>query len=147
MTQAMETFGLLIADIGRIWRQRLDQRLKPLGLSMAKWRTLMRLSLGDGISQRELSQRLEIEGPTLVGLLDRLSRDGYIERRDSQQDRRCKTVHLTPKAHASLVEINRVSAQLRRELLGDIPRAQLLEAIGTLQHVKARLTPPAADKC
>lgn len=138
-SQAMDRFGLLIGDVGRLWRQRLDQRLKPLGLSQAKWRTLLRLSLGDGISQRELSQRLDIEGPTLVGLLDRLSRDGYIERRESTRDRRSKTVHLTPKARKALVEINRVAVQLRDELLGDMPASQLRGGIESLQRIRDKL--------
>lgn len=137
----METFALLVYEVGRMWRQNLDERLRPLGLSQAKWRALLHLSFGDGISQRELSERIGIEGPTLVGLLDRLAKDGYIERRESANDRRCKTVHLSPKANGMLDEIKRVNNQLRRELLGDIPPEQLQTAIDTLQHVKSKITP------
>ena len=88
MTDRTETFAMLLGEVSRDWRRRLDERLKPLGLSQAKWRALLHLSFGDGISQRELSERIGIEGPTLVGLLDRLAKDGYIERRESRDDRR-----------------------------------------------------------
>ena len=43
--ETTETFGLLLHGTARAWRQKLDQRLKPMGLSQAKWRTLMHLSL------------------------------------------------------------------------------------------------------
>lgn len=139
MAQALFDFVMLLADVSRAWRMRLDERLKPLGLSQAKWRTLFFLSLGEGISQRELSERLGIEGPTLVGLLDRLAKDGYIERRDSDSDRRCKTVHLLPKAAPALAEINRVATQMRREILGDLPPEELRLAIHVLKKVQQRL--------
>src|SRR5438876_168032 len=40
-----ETFGQLLHGTARAWRQKLDERLKPMGLSQAKWRTLMHLSI------------------------------------------------------------------------------------------------------
>lgn len=139
MSQTLFDFVMLLADVSRAWRARLDERLKPLGLSQAKWRALFYLSLQDGLSQRELSERLGIEGPTLVGLLDRLSRDGYIERRDADHDRRCKRVHLLPKATASLTEINRVAAQMRREMLGGLPAEDLRIASAVLARIQQKL--------
>jgi len=50
-----EMFGQLVHGTARAWRQKLDERLKPMGLSQAKWRTLMHLSLaGDALTQAEL---------------------------------------------------------------------------------------------
>ena len=54
--ETTETFGLLLHGTARAWRQKLDQRLKPMGLSQAKWRTLMHLSLaGDALTQAEIA--------------------------------------------------------------------------------------------
>ena len=96
-----ETFGLLLGETARAWRTRLDQRLRPLGLSQAKWLVLLHLNLAKAdLTQRELSARLGIEGPSLVRLLDRMEADGWVERRVSPSDRRAKTVHPTAKAAA-----------------------------------------------
>src|SRR6266487_717601 len=47
-----EQIGLLLNDTWRAWRAKLDSRLKPLGLSQGKWRTLVHLSKGgDHFSQ------------------------------------------------------------------------------------------------
>ena len=74
--------GALLGETGRAWRYRLDQRLKPLGLSQAKWITLLKLAgAEDGMTQKELAERLGIESPTLARLLDRMAADGWIERR------------------------------------------------------------------
>src|SRR5438445_746743 len=61
-----ETFGQLLHGTGRAWRQKLDERLKPMGLSQAKWRTLMHLSLAqDALTQAEIAARLGVLKPML----------------------------------------------------------------------------------
>src|ERR1700686_1642833 len=87
-------FGLLLFGTARAWRTKLDQRLRPLGLSQGKWRTLIHLSQGgDNLTQKEIAERMGIEEPTLAGLLNRLQHDGWIERRESPNDRRGKIAH------------------------------------------------------
>jgi hypothetical protein len=56
-----EIIGQLLHGTARAWRQKLDQRLKPMGLSQAKWRTLMHLSLSeDALTQAEIAARLGV---------------------------------------------------------------------------------------
>lgn len=131
--------GALLGETGRAWRYRLDQRLKPLGLSQAKWITLLKLSCADdGMTQTELADRLGVEGPTLARLLDRMAADGWIERRESDADRRSKTVHLQPKACGLLERITAVAMQLNADLLEGVPAADLHCCREVLQRIKER---------
>ena len=139
MSDVGEDFSILIGETARRWRQRLDERLRPMGLSQAKWRALLHLSLSNGISQRELSEKLSIEGPTLVRLLDRLSRDGYIQRRDASHDGRCKEVHLTRKSHRIIRDIRDVVNGLRVELLSDLNEKELKAGTALLRKIRDRL--------
>ena len=134
-----ETFSALLGETARSWRNRLDQRLRPLGLSQAKWRVLLHLDRAkDDLTQKALSARLGIEGPSLVRLLDRMEADGWVERRASPADRRAKTIHATAKAAETIREITRVAAKLRGELLSGIPAKDLDTASGVLQRIKHR---------
>jgi MarR family transcriptional regulator for hemolysin len=129
--------GPLLGETARAWRNKLDERLRPLGLSQAKWLVLLHLSKeGDGIVQKELASRLGVEGPTLVGLLDRMAVDEWIERRESASDRRCKTVHLTEKAQAVTRQIMKVAAELRRELLADIRSEEIETCMRVIRRIK-----------
>jgi MarR family transcriptional regulator for hemolysin len=139
MGELGEDFSLLMGETARRWRQRLDERLRPMGLSQAKWRALLHLSLTNGISQRELSEKLSIEGPTLVRLLDRLSRDGYIVRRDAARDRRCKEVHLTRKSHRIIQDIHQVVTELRSELLSGFNQKELRQGAALMRKIRDRL--------
>lgn len=134
-----EEFGRCVGETARAWRARLDERLAPLGLSQARWLVVLHLDRErGGLIQKELAQRLGIEGATLVGLLDRMAADGWVERRECAHDRRSKTVHLTPKSRAASREIKAVAAQLRRELLAGIPRAELECCFKVLGRIKDR---------
>ena len=139
-----ERLGQLIGETHRAWRARLNERLRPLGLSQAGWLTLRVLSRGSGIvSQIELAARLGVEPPTLVGILDGLARDGYILRRKSTTDRRVKTVHLTAKARRKARAIDSIATQLRREIMQDLSPTALQAALAALGSIRNRLAEPA----
>ena len=124
-------------EIPRYWRAAMDRRLKPLGLSDAKWRTVFHLSRAPAdISQVELASRLSIEAPTLARLLDRLEADGWIERRVATKDRRVKTIHLQPKASEVLRQIDRTMRDTRTEIMRGITQAELRACLTTLQKIR-----------
>src|SRR3954453_22331545 len=121
-----ETFGQLLHGTARAWRQKLDERLRPMGLSQAKWRTLMHLSLAeDALTQAEIAARLGVEEPTVVTLLHRLERENWITRSNSVLDLRFKMVLLARRAQRVITEINSSANTLRHELLADIPNSDL----------------------
>lgn len=135
--------GLVLFGTARAWRTKLDQRLRPLGLSQGKWRTLIHLSQGGNkLTQKEIAERMGIEGPTLAGLLDRLENDGWVERRDSSEDRRCKTVHLQRRSKAVLDKIFNTAHELRSELIEDIPQHDLEACIRVLAKIREKAERP-----
>lgn len=135
----VDGFGQALFETARVWRMRLDRRLQPLGLSQAKWRTLLNIArAGEGVTQKVLAERMGVEGPTLVGLLDRLARDEWVERRASEEDRRVRHVYLTPRAREALREIEAVAAELRGELFLGLDERDLLQCLRVLRHIRDR---------
>jgi len=62
----LEALGLLIAGLSKAWREELDRRLRPLGLTRVQWQALLWLSrAGGALVQRELSDLLEIGAPAI----------------------------------------------------------------------------------
>jgi MarR family transcriptional regulator for hemolysin len=135
----LETFGPLLGGTARAWRFKLDERLKPLGMSQAKWRTLLHLSLARRpLTQSEIAARLGIEEPTLVNLLHRLEGAGWVKRAGSQSDRRCKTVTLQRRAQRVIGRIDAAARQLRHELISDIPRRDLAVCMRVLARIRSK---------
>lgn len=136
-----ELFGIAIGDCARIWRNKVNERLRPLGLSQATWLTLWNLSwFPDGLGQAELAERLGIEGPTLVRLLDRLEKDGLVQRIASIDDRRRKVVVLTESARPVLAQVKKIIADLRMDVMENIPDEQLETGLRLLNLVQERLS-------
>ncbi len=135
----VEAFGPLLHGTARSWRLKLDERLKPMGLSQARWRTLLHLSLAAApLTQAEIAARLGVEEPTLVTLLHRLEEEGWVARRRCVNDRRCKTVHLQRRAHRLIDKINRTARELRYDLIRDIPAHDLQTCMRVLEQISRR---------
>src|SRR5947209_8787161 len=131
-----ETIGPLLHGTARAWRLKLDERLRPMGLSQAKWRTLLHLFISPvPPTQSEIAMRLGIEEPTLASLLQRLEKAGWVTRKNSPRDRRCKFVHLAPQAHRVITTISSTAEQLRHELMEGIPPADLQTCINVLEQI------------
>ncbi len=136
MKSDWETFGPLLHGTARAWRLKLDERLKPMGLSQAKWRTLLHLSIApDALTQAEIAARLGVEEPTVVTLLHRLEREGWVTRQSSPHDRRCNMVHLGRRTQRVIAQIKTVADELRHELLADIPASELRTCIKVLIRI------------
>lgn len=139
----VEKIGFVLAETARTWRTKLDQRLKPVGLSQGKWTTLVHLAQGgEKLTQREIASRMGIEEPTLGGLLDRLQSDGWIKRKNAAHDRRCKTVHLEKKSKAVIEMIYSTAQELRHELIADIPRSDLQVCMRVLTQIRKKAEQP-----
>ncbi len=111
-------FPFAVARVTRRWRKLLDERLKDLGVTQARWTTMFYLQQGgEGLTQRELAKLMAIENPTLVRLLDSLEQQDLIERRPCPKDRRARRLHLTPAGTSFMKVLNERAAELRDEML------------------------------
>src|ERR1700677_4282670 len=96
MSELEERFADALHGTARIWRQAIDRRLKNLGMSQASWMTIAVASKArTPLSQSELADRLGVEGATMVAMVDRLAKAGFVARQPCQGDRRINRVVLT----------------------------------------------------
>jgi MarR family transcriptional regulator for hemolysin len=126
--------------IARRYRARLNERLKSIGQTQARWDALFWISIaGEGVTQSELAERMGIEGPTLVRMLHKLEQEGLVERRSTPTDRRAKTLRLKGKAEDVLASIAQRIAPFRREILQDIGPEELQVCISVFNRIMSRL--------
>jgi MarR family transcriptional regulator for hemolysin len=94
------------------------------------------------VVQRELSQRLGVEEPTVVRLVDALEAQNCVERRAQAGDRRVKIVQVKPAAGPVVDQAKEIVAGLRKELFLDVNPADLQACLRVLQKLSARLERP-----
>jgi len=122
-----EKMSPLVRDVFWLVRGLLDSRLEPLGLSQARWQPILALHRSQKpMTQSALAAELGIESPTLVRMLDRLSADGWLQRKSCPNDRRAYHVVLTDRARDACADIEN-QVQILRML------EQVKVQAGTLQ--------------
>jgi MarR family transcriptional regulator for hemolysin len=143
MSDLEERFSGALHNTSRAWRQALDRRLKFLGVSQASWMTIAVAAKAKGpLSQSELAQRLDVEGATMVAMVDRLVKAGLAVREPSMTDRRVKRVVLTPAGDLLYDRVRTEAAAFRKELLDGIDPKMLLVATELLENLQGIIDAP-----
>ena len=86
-----------------------DVTPQQFGLLAFLWRE-------DGISQTELSARSQIDRTTMGGIIDRLEKEGLIERRNHPDDRRAYQIFLTAKGKSLEEELCTVAHKVQSKI-------------------------------
>ncbi len=132
-----ESDGYLVRDAHRAFQRLLEERIAPHGVTRGQWYFLRVLWTKDGLSQRELSERVGMMEPTTVIALRSMEKAGLIRRVRSTDDRRVTHVlaHRQGQAHARRTVDARARASMRRRT-----KAFRREDIAVFRRVIARMT-------
>jgi len=78
-----------------------EAKLSSFGITPVQFVVLASLLKNDGMKFKDLAENIDMDGSTLTGILDRLERAGYVERKGDPEDRRSVLIFLTEKANES----------------------------------------------
>ena len=95
-----ESATYLAAQLARGFARALQLRAQGLGFSPGQFPILIELWNEEGLTQRQLLDRIDVEQATIANTLSRMERDGLIERRAHPKDKRAQLIFLTEKARA-----------------------------------------------
>jgi DNA-binding MarR family transcriptional regulator len=132
--------------VTRLWalqvafQARLDAALAGLGLTSAGFRLVGELmGAPNGLSQRELAQRLGVKAPTVSVAITRLEAAGVVVRVENRADPRAWSIQLA--ANAPLGPGVEVLETLERDLVGSLSAKDRRALIKLLDHVIHRMSP------
>jgi DNA-binding MarR family transcriptional regulator len=120
--------------------QGVERLLKPHGLSPAQYNVLriLRGAGSEGLSCREVAERMVTRDPDMTRLLDRLEKQALISRERRKDDRRVVTTRITPHGLDLLKRLDQPMRNLHREQLRHVPPARLKTLGKLLNQVRAR---------
>ena len=90
----------LLRDAQRSLSRALADRIGGHGVTIGQWYFLRALWEEDGLTQRELSQRVGMMEPTTVAALNGMERRNLVKRVRNTRDRRKINIHLTDKGQS-----------------------------------------------
>ena len=101
-----------MARTARSMKRALETRLSQHNITATQYIVLSLLCALDGISLSKLGQRLYFDNPTITGIIDRMERDGLVERRRIADDRRVINIFLTHRGKEMLEENGSVADEI-----------------------------------
>jgi MarR family transcriptional regulator for hemolysin len=134
------TFTGSLLRLARIYRREVNRALAEHGLSDAKALPVLQIArAGGGLRQGVLAEELGVEGPSLVRILDQLCAASLVERRDDPNDRRAKTLHLTPEGEALAVVVEDAVQVVRSRVLAGVSDVNLATTLRAFTAFEAAL--------
>jgi MarR family transcriptional regulator for hemolysin len=128
-----------LAAFNRKLRAVFDKIVRERNMTLPRARVFFTLNKKDGINQRELADRLELETPTLVRILDAMEGQGFVERRVAGSDRRAKEIYITETGKVVAGEIDDIAVSLRAQVIAGIPERDLRTTLDTIRAMQANL--------
>lgn len=140
-----QTFGHVSAHIARLLANRLRDGLAPLGLLPAQYTALAEIALGEGMSQKDLVERLDLEQPGVARTLTGLEAMGWIERRAGRG--RLQGLYLSERARSVLPRAAAIAAAVDRLATAEFSRTERAHLLDALEELvsHARRAEPAAQ--
>lgn len=135
-----ESPGFWLIMAAEAYQRAVNEELAPHGITFRQCQVLGYLSLEGPLSQCVLADRMRIEPPTLVGILDRMERDGWIRRESCADDRRRKQIHPTPAAEPVWATIIASAAHVRTRSVEGLSEAERAQLKNLLTKVRENLT-------
>ena len=135
----MPTIGKYNAAIYRNIQSILNHKLQDLSISSGQHDFLYVISKFEGITSKELSERLYVGKSTTAKAVKNLMINGYIRKEKDQNDKRCDHLFLTDKGKEIAPRIQKTFIELRDLTADSLSTEEVNQTITNLQKVLGSL--------
>jgi MarR family transcriptional regulator for hemolysin len=136
-----EPIGLQLIRTAKTLSRAFDEALGEVGGTLPTWQILVSLKAQRHGAQRQIAAAVGVEGPTLTHHLNRLEREGLVERSRDPANRRVHRVQLTQAGEAAFSAMLGAVQAFDRTLRSALTEQQLTDlesALGALRHTVQR---------
>ena len=136
--------GLLVHDVSRLLRRRIDHQAQSIGMTSAQWRVLSAVARAEKFNeeplhQATLAEMMDMEPITLSRQVDRMQAAGLIERRPDPVDRRAKRLYLTEAARPLVEKFRALATSCYDDVLVGISDDEVQSVVDILTRIRANL--------
>ena len=119
----------------------MREELAELGLDLSSFATLMTLFEGEGIAQAQLSAAVGVQSYATTRTLDKMEKEGLVERRANPKSRRAYQIFLTKKGRALRGDLIAIIADVNEEALQHLDASNRRQLVKWLQEIEMATRP------
>lgn len=117
-------FGYALKRAQHALRTRMDDVLRPLGLTSPQYAALSAVELESGMSNARLARAAFVTPQTMQGILANLERDGLLVRQADPEHGRILRSELTSRGKAVLARAHRTVEEVENAMISSLGRAE-----------------------
>jgi len=120
------------------WRNLVDVSLRTqTGQSRARWEMLFAIAFSEvPVTMSDVAEKLGVQWPTLVRVMNELEEEGLIQRYDNPADKRSRLIELTPRGIRTIEQIRATLDPLRKEIMSVLSAEEVRQCTRLLGRVK-----------
>jgi MarR family transcriptional regulator for hemolysin len=135
-----QSVGYWVISAAQAFQKAFNSEVAPHGITFRQSQVLGWLAMEGELSQTDLAARMMIEPPTLVGVLDRMERDGLICREVCSADRRRNMIRVSRGAEVVWAKVVECAHRVRARATEGIGAEQVANLISMLQQIMTNLS-------
>ena len=134
------SIGFVIYSASKMMQKAFDLELRnKTGINLVQSKVIFALNMQSGPTQRELADKIGVESPTLVPIIDKMEQDGYVKRKNDSKDRRIKRIYATAKADSMWDSMMECAVQIRKTSAHDLSEHEIKSAMGVVKKMTENL--------
>lgn len=134
------SMGFVVNMTAKAFQKSFDIELrKNAGVSLSQWRVVGALVIQPGLTQKEIADKVGIEGATLVPIIDKMEKEGLLKRKPDSSDRRVNRIYLTPKADSLWESMVECALKIRKSSTKNISENDIQTTLETLRKISQNL--------
>lgn len=135
------SMGFVVNMTAKAFQKSFDIELrKNAGVSLSQWRVVGALVIQPGLTQKEIADKVGIEGATLVPIIDKMEKEGLLKRKPDSNDRRVNRIYLTQKADSLWESMVECALKIRKSSTKNISENDIQTTLETLRKISQNLT-------
>jgi len=128
----------LLKTSAKSWEKAADIKMhERFDLTGAQWKIIAVLSIKEGVTQKTIADMIFVEAPTLVPVIDKMEKEGYLTRQSDPKDRRNNLIFMTKKSKDVVDPIIDSILQIRNMGLEKISKTDMEVTKKVLEQIRA----------
>jgi MarR family transcriptional regulator, transcriptional regulator for hemolysin len=134
------SIGFIVNRSAKTFVKALDTELRErVGVTFGQWKLIVMLVNENGSTQKEIADRLGLEGPTLIPIIDKMEEERLVVRKVDPADRRNNRIYRTEKADELWDRMIECALKIREVSLRGIPEQDVNVMRKVLEKISQNL--------
>ena len=134
------SIGFIVNRSAKMFVKALDTELRErVGVTFGQWKVIVMLVNENGSTQKEIADRLGLEGPTLIPIIDKMEEERLVVRKVDPVDRRNNRIYRTEKADELWDRMIECALKIREVSLRGIPEQNINVMRKVLEKISQNL--------